>query len=308
MGLVSALYVKNFVCRYDKEVGVPYFSVSDFVGLKEEAFSFNNSNGNNISYFYYYFDDYKEDRIVLFCPGIGPGHVSYFAEIVELAKRGYKVLTIDYQGCGYSGGKNLSSLNQPSTEVNELLDYLNLDKEIVLAGHSLGAYTALYIINLRKDIHKAVIISGFLSIPLLAEKLINSKFFVKRILHYEKKISGDYFSIDNLAYLKETQDKLFFIHSMDDGMVSYYNSFKKVEEINNPNIKLLKLNGRRHNPNYTDEAVKYMNEVFGTYNYLVKQKKIKSDADKVAYFKDVSIEKLTEQDQEIFNQICEFIG
>lgn len=308
MGLVSALYVKNFVCRYDKEVGVPYFSISDFNGLNEETYSFKNSNGVSISYFYYYFKNYRKDKIILFCPGIGPGHVSYFAEIVALAKKGYKVLTLDYQGCGDSGGKNLSSLNQPSKDVNELLDYLKLDQEIVLVGHSLGAYTAVNIINLRKDIHKAVIISGFLSIPLLAEKLINSKFFVKRILHYEKKISGDYFSIDNLAYLKETQDKLFFIHSMDDGMVSFDNSFKKVEEINNPNIKLLKLNGRRHNPNYTDEAVKNMNEVFGNYNYLIKTKKIKSNADKVSYFKDVSINKLTEQDQDVFKQIFDFIG
>ena len=308
MGLVSALYVKNFVCRYDKEVGVPYFSTSDFNGLNEETYSFKNSNGVSISYFYYYFKNYRKDKIILFCPGIGPGHVSYFAEIVELAKKGYKVITLDYQGCGDSGGKNLSSLNQPSKDVNELLDYLKLDQEIVLVGHSLGAYTALNIINLRKDIHKAVIMSGFLSIPLLAEKLINSKFFVKRILRYEKKVSGDYFNIDNLAYLKETQDKLFFIHSIDDTMVSFDNSFKKVEEINNPNIKLLKLNGRKHNPNYTDEAVKYMNEVFGNYNYLIKTKKIKSNADKISYFKDVSIEKLTEQDQDVFKQIFDYIG
>ena len=308
MGLVSALYVKNFVCRYDKEVGVPYFSTSDFNGLNEETYSFKNSNGVSISYFYYYFKNYRKDKIILFCPGIGPGHVSYFAEIVELAKKGYKVITLDYQGCGDSGGKNLSSLNQPSKDVNELLDYLKLDQEIVLVGHSLGAYTALNIINLRKDIHKAVIMSGFLSIPLLAEKLINSKFFVKRILRYEKKVSGDYFNIDNLAYLKETQDKLFFIHSIDDTMVSFDNSFKKVEEINNPNIKLLKLNGRKHNPNYTDESVKYMNEVFGNYNYLIKTKKIKSNADKISYFKDVSIEKLTEQDQDVFKQIFDYIG
>ena len=308
MGLVSALYVKNFVCRYDKEVGVPYFSSSDFNGLIEETYSFKNSNGISISYFYYYFDNYSTDKIILFCPGIGPGHVSYFVEIVALAKKGYKVLTLDYQGCGDSGGKNLSSLNQPSKDVNELLDYLKLDQEIVLVGHSLGAYTALNIINLRKNIHKAVIMSGFLSIPLLAEKLINSKFFVKRILRYEKKVSGNYFNIDNLAYLKETKDKLFFIHSIDDAMVSFDNSFKKVEEINNPNIKLLKLNRRKHNPNYTDEAVKYMNEVFGNYNYLIKTKKIKSNADKISYFKDVSIEKLTEQDQDVFKQIFDYVG
>ena len=72
MGIVSRQYIKNFVCRYDKEVGVPYYSCSDFKGLKQESYTFINSKGTEIHYFYYYYDGYKEDKIVLFCPGIGP--------------------------------------------------------------------------------------------------------------------------------------------------------------------------------------------------------------------------------------------
>ena len=51
-----------------------------------------------------------------------------------------------------------------------------------------------------------------------------------------------------------------------------------------------------------------MNEVFGNYYYLVKQKKIKTDQDKIDYFKDVPIAKLVEQDQELFDQIVDFIN
>ena len=40
MGLVSYVYKKEFVCRQDKMVGVPYYETSSFPGLKEERYEF----------------------------------------------------------------------------------------------------------------------------------------------------------------------------------------------------------------------------------------------------------------------------
>ena len=84
-------------------------------------------------------------------------------------------------------------------------------------------------------------------------------------------------------------------------------NLKVIEEMNNPNIKTLKYVGRKHNPNYTDDAINYMNEVFGQYYYLIKQKKLKTDAEKIEYFKDVSLARLTKQDEKLFDEIQEFI-
>ena len=156
MGFISKTYIQKFVCRYDKEVGVPYYSYTDFKGLKREESSFNNSKGIEIHYFYYYYDNYKQDKTVLFCHGLGPGHVSYLAEIEALARRGYKVLAIDYTGCGESKGEYMGSINAPARDVNELLDYLKLDKPVVLVGHSLGGFSALKVASLRKEINKVV--------------------------------------------------------------------------------------------------------------------------------------------------------
>lgn len=308
MGLISRLYISKFVCRYDKEVGVPYYSHLDFKNLVQEPYTFVNSKGVDIHYFYYYYQKYKEDKIILFCHGIGPGHTAYLAEIEALCRRGYKVLTLDYTGCGESGGKYLGSLNEPTNDVNELLDLLKIDKPIILVGHSLGGYTALNVINMRKNVQKAVILSGFLSIESLALSLLKNIFIVSRILKYEGKVNPKIAKIDNYEYLKNTTDKLFFIQSEDDGMVPYSIGLKVVKEINNPHIKTLKFNGRKHNPNYTDEAVNYMNEVFGKYNTLIKNKQIKTDEGKINYFKDVSISRLTEQDETLFDQIDSFIN
>ena len=308
MGLVSYLYKKHFVCRYDKEVGVPYYCASDFKGLNEEVFSFINSKGIELKYFYYYYDNFKNDKIVLFLHGLAPGHAAYFAEIDALARRGFKVLAIDYTGCGDSKGKILGSLNTPTKDVNELLEYLKLDKPLVLVGHSLGGYTTLNTISLREEIKKAVVISGFLSVETISKALIKNNFFIKRIVKYENKLYPEYEDLKNIDYLSKTTDDILFIQSEDDAMVPYRIALEVVEQIDNPHIKKLKMSDRKHNPNYTDAAVSYMNEVFGNYYYLIKQKKIKTDADKIEYFKDVSLAKLVEQDEELFDKIAQFIN
>ena len=308
MGLVSYLYKKHFVCRYDKEVGVPYYCASDFKGLHEEAFTFTNSKGIELKYFYFYYDNYKEDKIVLFLHGLTCGHAAYFAEIDALARRGFKVLTLDYTGCGDSKGKCLGSLNTPTRDVNELLEYLKLDKPIVLVGHSLGGYTTLNTISLREEIKKAVVLSGFLTIKSIGDAIIKNNFFVKRILKYENKLYPNYKDLNNIDYLSKTTDDIFFIQSDDDTMVPCRIGLEVVEAIDNPHIKKLKFTGRKHNPNYTDSAIQYMNEVFGNYYYLIKQKEIKSNEDKINYFKDVSLAKLVEQDEALFDQIADFIN
>lgn len=307
MGLITNQYKKNLVRRYNKEVGIPYYSFSDFKDLKQEAKTFTNSKGIEIHYFFYYFDNYKKDKIILFCPGIGPGHTAYLKEIEFLASRGYKVITLDYTGCGESGGEILGSLNMPTLDVVELLELLKLKDEIVVVGHSLGGYTSLNLINIREDIKKAVIISGFVTIGTLVKEYVHSNFVTNRILKYEKKTVPDYFFIDNLDYLKTTKDKLFVIQSDDDTMVPYKIGLKLVEDSNNSKIKTLKLSGRKHNPNYTENAIKYMDEVFGNYYKLIKNKTIKTDEERIKYFKDVSIDKLTEQDDKIFEEIISFI-
>lgn len=307
MGIFSRHYIKFFVHRYDKVVGIPYYSYTDFKGLHQEVYSFKNTDNIDVAYFYYYYDNYQTGKVILFCHGMGPGHTAYMSEIELLARNGYKVLTLDYRGCDKSGGDYLKSLNKPTRDVIDLLNYLNLKEEIVLVGHSLGGYTALNTINLRNDIKKAVIISGFVEISSLLKCFVPNNFILNRILHFEKKIEPKYFGIDNISYLKSTKDKILYIQSTDDGMVPYNIGLKVVEQIDNPNIKTIKLNNRKHNPNYTEAAVNYMNDVFGKYNALIKEGKIKTDEDRINYFKDVSLPKLVEQDQDIFNQIIDFI-
>ena len=308
MGPIAKVYIEKFVCRYDKEVGVPYYSAEDFKGFNREAYSFNNSRGIEIHYFYYYYANYRTDRIILFCPGLGPGHASYMAEIETLARRGYKVLTIDYTGCGESKGEYIGSLNFPTRDVMELLNLLKLKHEIIIMGHSLGGFTALKVASLRKEITKVVVMSPIIETKPMILRASKSKFITYWIMRYERKVSKEYDKIDVPNYLGTTTDNVLFIQSIDDPMVPYETSLKIAEDANNPHIKTIKMNGRKHNPNYTEEAVQYMNQVFGAFNRRVMDKKIASDEERINYFKDVSIARLTEQDQKLFDQIFDFIN
>ena len=308
MGPISKVYIQKFVCRYDKEVGVPYYSVEDFKDYKREAYTFNNSNGIEIHYFYYYYDNYRTDRIILFCPGLGPGHASYMAEIETLAKRGYKILTIDYTGCGESKGEYMGSLNFPTRDVMELLDLLKLEQEIIIMGHSLGGFTALKVASLRKEITKVVVMSPIIETKPMILRASKSKFITYWIMRYEHKVAKEYDSINVPNFLGTTTDNVLFIQSIDDPMVPYETSLKIAEEANNPHIQTIKMEGRKHNPNYTEAAVQYMNQVFGAFNRRVMDKKIASDEERINYFKDVSIARLTEQDQKLFDQIFDFIN
>ena len=308
MGPISKVYIQKFVCRYDKEVGVPYYSVEDFKDYKREAYTFNNSKGIEIHYFYYYYENYRTDRIILFCPGLGPGHASYMAEIETLAKRGYKILTIDYTGCGESKGEYMGSLNFPTRDVMELLDLLKLEQEIIIMGHSLGGFTALKVASLRKEITKVVVMSPIIETKPMILRASKSKFITYWIMRYEHKVAKDYDKIDVPNYLGTTTDNVLFIQSIDDPMVPYETSLKIAEEANNPHVQTIKMEGRKHNPNYTEAAVQYMNQVFGAFNRRVMDKKIASDEERINYFKDVSIARLTEQDQKLFDQIFDFIN
>ena len=125
MSFITKTYQNSFLQRYDKDEAIPYSCVSDFPGFICEQDSFKNSADILIRYFTYHYEKYNKNKLILFCPGIGPGHTAYFAEIDTLCSAGYRILTLDYTGCGASGGERLTSINAPTRDVTELLDNLH---------------------------------------------------------------------------------------------------------------------------------------------------------------------------------------
>ena len=305
MGLFVDTYKKKMIIRYDKDEAIPYFSAKDFSGLDYQKETFKNTRDIEIAYFTYSFKDYKKDKVILFLPGMGPGHTAYLAEINSFCRKGYKVITLDYTGCGESKGETLISMNEPTRDVVDLLNHLKLKEEIIIVGHSVGAYTALNVIHLREEIKKGVCISGFLN---LKDELMNTmitSIVVSPIMKYEKSVEPDYFDIDNVQYLSNTEDKILFIHSKDDNRVKFVPVMHVLEKLKNPNLTLMQVNHKKHNPTYTEKAVEYLDYCFKSYEKLLK--KNASLEERKKFMKDKSIYKMTEQDKDMIQAIINYI-
>ena len=306
MGIALKTYKNIFIKRFDKDGFVPYLSYLDFPGLQREKKIFKNSKGEDITYFFYNYDKYDDKKIVLFLHGIGPGHTAYMSEIHTICSLGYQVLTLDYAGCDESSG-TMYSINSPTRDANDLLNYLKIEKEVVVVGHSLGAYTSIQILNLRKEINKGVIISGFYSIEVEMRSFMKLRLLTSEIMRFEKSVEPEFYNLNNLQFLKETNKKILFIHSKDDNVVPYKNNCKKIEKLANPNSSFIIVDNKKHNPNYTSDAVKYMNDTFSAYNYKISHKEFKSEEERKTWMNEKSLSRMTAQDMEIMKKIIDFI-
>ena len=305
MGLIK-LYKDNFLQRQDKDPAIPYYSHNDFPNLIYEENSFTNSLGIKLNYFFYSYKGYEPNKIVFFCHGLEPGHTAYLTEIELLCKSGYKVLTLDYTGCGSSEGETLPSINRPAKDVIELLDYLKLKEEIVLIGHSLGGYTALTVINQTPSIKKAVIISGFVTIASEMLGFVKLRILANVFQRYENKLNPDYKKVNNWKYLKKTNDNILFFHSTDDTMVKYKYNTGKVAKIKNPCLRIYTYEGKKHNPNYSKEGLEYMNMAMGGYFQSLRDGKLTTLEERKQYFADKPIGKMTDQDKDVWKIILDF--
>ena len=307
MGVIVDLYKKNFLRRFDREEGIPYYSAADFPGLASDQGFFENSDGVSVSYRYYYYEGYRRDMTVLFCHGLGPGHAAYLAEIETLCRAGLRVLTFDCTGCGESGGERLPSANAQTKDAVELLGLLDPAEEIVPVGHSMGGYTALSLANILPSVKRAVVISAFLTVSDMMMGFVKVRFLANRIKRYEKKLDPRFGSNNNRAYIASTDDSILWIHSTDDPVVSFRYNAGVALKTAGPNVRVVTVEGKKHNPQYTREALDRMNEWIGGFNRLIGEGKLDTSEAKAAYFADKPIEMMTAQDPEIYRLILDFL-
>ncbi|MBQ7599242.1 MAG: alpha/beta hydrolase [Clostridia bacterium] len=307
MGFVVNTYRKNLLRRFDKDGAIPYYSPGDFPGLSCKEGSFKNSAGVEIKYFTYCYAGCSENKLILFCPGMGPGHTAYLTEIETICRAGFRVLTLDYTGCGESGGERLTSANAPTRDIMELLALLDPCGEIIPVGHSLGGYTALNIARLRPDVKRAVIISGFVSISDEMMGYFKLRPLANLVKKYEIRLDPEYGNADNRKYLAGTTDRLLWFHSTDDPMVNYRYNAGQVISLNNPNIRVITVEHKKHNPNYSAEALETMNAWMGQYKRLISEKQLNTPEERKAFFADKPIGRMTSQDPAVISEILQFV-
>lgn len=86
------------------------------------------------------FDNKKP--VIIYLHGSGFSHLAWVPLAGQFTQNGYSVLVLDFPGHGNSEGKALSSIEENSNWLKDLIETIGL-KKVSLIGHSQGALTAL---------------------------------------------------------------------------------------------------------------------------------------------------------------------
>ncbi len=314
--LIEKIYRKMIYTRADDNGCVFYFTADDYENLRREEYPFPSSLGHTLAGNFYYYDGFDESRLIIFEHGMGSGHTGYMTEIERLCREGYRVFAYDHTGCMGSGGEATNGFAQSLRDLDDAVKAIRADGKysslpLSVIGHSWGGFSTLNISAIHPDIEKCVAMSGFISVEQILKGFFRGPLapFGKKILALEKQANPDYVKYNALETLKGTKTQVLVIHSADDKTVSAKNSFDLLEKelSGKAGISFLRLNGKNHNPNYTDDAVKYKDKFFAEYQKALKKKALVTEEDKKAFKAKYDWKRMTAQDENVWKVITEFL-
>ena len=289
-----------------------YFSPSDFPGLQWEHYTFRSSMGHDLKGALYCYDAPRVDRLVIFDHGFGGGHRSYMKEIERLCRHGFLVLAYDHTGCMESGGESTNGMAQSLRDLNDCLTAVKQDprfagRELSVMGHSWGGFSTMNIAALHPEIRSVVVLSGFVSVPLL----VNSYFggllrgYRKAILKLEQQVNPVFSAINGVESLNKTQASALLIYSDNDKLCRKKPHFDALMAglKERESLELVLVGGKGHNPNYTADAVGYLGDYLAQVAKMTKRRRLESEEARKAFRESFDWDRMTAQDESIWERI-----
>ena len=308
--LIENIYRTKVFGRCDDKGTAYYFSAKDFDGLNAVPYSFVSSKGNTLKGFFYYYDNPIENRLIVFDHGFFGGHLSYMKEIDLLCRKGYLVFSYDHTGCMESEGDSANGLGQSLSDLRDCFATLKKEEKLQgydfsVMGHSWGGFSTLNISSFYPEISHIVVLSGFVSIEKMLSQFLPSplSFLSKLLFKVEKKYNPESLKVNAVDSLKNSKAKILLIYSDNDPAVKKEVHFDALQKglADKDNVKLMLVSEKGHNPNYTKEAVKSLAEYTKAVNS--KRKELTTDEARKAFVESFDWDKITEQDEEIWEEI-----
>ena len=315
-GLIKKVYKKTLFRRMDERPDTFYFTAANFEGLHESAYPFKNAAGQTLAGHFYSYDNPKEGRIVVFEHGMAAGHRNYMREIETICRHGYLVFTYDRTGCADSEGESTLGFSGALSDADYAIRALRADERykdmaISVVGHSWGGYTTQNISAFHKDLRHVVAISGFPSVALMLEQQFGGllKFYRKDAFMLELETNGEYAASNTALALEGTDTRALFMHSTDDHIVSYDLHMKYLTDNFSTcdRVKLVTVSGKRHNPTYTEAAVKLLADYNARRAEAQKKKLLKTPEDYRAFVDSFDWWAMTEQDDSVWKLIFDVL-
>lgn len=284
--------------RYDKNPNLKYFSAEDF-NLSAEAVSLPKGLKG---YIYRKSEALQKEGLIIFCHGMGAGHIAYTTEIAYFCNNGYTVLAVDSRGCNFSDGKNIKGMYSGVETAVSAIDFAKGRgyKDIYLVGHSWGAYSVLCASKIRK-VNAVVALSApntpsktmqngaapIISRPFAA--IVRPFWWIINFLKYGAKGNS------NAAKCAEKSvTPTLLIHGDKDNVVMPANA--AYNKANGKHIHKLLVKGKAHNPYNTENAEKQL--------AAVSEKLKNGDVEGIA---NIDFKAATEEDDEVMRKILNFL-
>lgn len=309
---VERIYRSRLFTRYDETGTIFRFSAGDFPGLEHHPYAFRAGRGHILRGWFYHYPDPIPGRLVVFDHGLGGGHRSYMREIEMLCRHGYLVFSYDHSGCMESEGEDTGGFGRSLSDLDACLTALKKEpmvreRAISVMGHSWGGFSTMNIAALHPDVRHVVAMSGFISVDRMLSQIFAGplKLFRKGIYALEQSANPRHWAFTALDTLKNTSAQVLLIHSGDDPTVKCAEHFEVLEKAlpHRENIRFLRLTGKKHNPNYTSDAVAYMESYFAELNKKNRKKQLQTDQAKADFLASWDWKRMTEQDETVWREI-----
>ena len=308
--------------RFDDDGTLHYFSCEDYadIGLTKREGNVI-SDGNELKYYIYENQSVSKKEYILFCHGLGAGHVQYMEEIAFFVKNGYQVFTYDVRGCLNSKGDGIGSFSSALMDMHNVLLFIESlsefnDRPILLYGHSMGGFCVnnIPVFN-HKNIIGGVSVASFNTVKNVFHDLVVkiggkksaviAKLMTKEESNYYKQLG----SLSSVESLKLVKYPMLMISGDKDQFIFYEKNHKVYESEfkDNPLFTFMTVEGRYHRANISLDATEYCNYVdkkIDEYNAL--NKKEKSKEKQKALYDSFDYRKMVEFDYEVMNKIIDF--
>ncbi len=305
-------YKNMMYTRCDDTGKAFYFSSDDFEGLHRESYPFTATAGHTLQGYLYHYDNPISDRLIVFDHGFGGGHRSYMREIEQLCRHGFRVFAYDHTGCMESGGSTPNGLAQSLADLDDCLRTIKGDPRFAgltlsVMGHSWGGFSTLNIAALHPEIHHVVVLSGFVSVEVMVNSFFGGllKGYRKAVLALERESNPNYVNYSAVESLSNTDAKVLLIYSDDDQLcrkTPHYDTLHAALS-HKENVRFLLVEGKSHNPNYTQDAVQYLAKYSADVKKQSKKKLLETEEQKSAFRASYDWKRMTEQDEAVWQEI-----
>ena len=133
------------------------------------------------------------------------------------------------------------------------------------------------------------------------------KGYRKPVLELEKASNPVFFKYNAVTSLSASSTKALLIYSENDQLCrrSHYDTLKSGLE-GKKNVKFMLVSNKGHNPNYTEDAVKYLGEFGKARAKLLRNKKASAE-DKAAFVASFDWNRMTAQDEQVWKAIFDHL-